>query len=84
LFKGNISVFRNVGESPFRFSLSHDSAAGYAKHSLTDGFTDRLTKIEIEKSYKNNKFSVMQMVGIRLPQMGFREMLLLMLLMVIL
>ena len=58
LFKGDISVFRNVGESPFRFSLSHDSAAGYAKHSLTDGFTDRLTKIEIEKSYKNNKFSV--------------------------
>ena len=47
LFKGDIAVFRNVGESPFRFALSHDSAAGYASHSFTDGFSDRLTKIEI-------------------------------------
>ena len=57
LFKGDIAVFRNVGESPFRFALSHDSAAGYASHSFTDGFSDRLTKIEIEKSYKKNNFS---------------------------
>ena len=57
LFKGDIAVFRNVGESPFRFALSHDSAVGYAGHPLTDGFSDRLTKIEIEKSYKKNNFS---------------------------
>ena len=57
LFKGDIAVFRNVGESPFRFALSHDSAAGYAGHSFTDGFSDRLTKIEIEKSYKKDNFT---------------------------
>ena len=57
LFKGDIAVFRNVGESPFRFALTHDSATGYAGHSFTDGFSDRLTKIEIEKSYKKNNLS---------------------------
>lgn len=58
LFKGDIAVFRNVGESPFRFSLSHDSAVGYSGHSLTEGFSDRLTKIEIDKSYKKNNLSL--------------------------
>ena len=54
LFKGDIAVFRNVGESPFRFALYHDSSIGYAGHAFNDGFSDRLTKIEIEKSYKKN------------------------------
>ena len=57
LFKGDIAVFRNTGDSPFRFALSHDSAVGYAGHSLSDGYSDRLTRIEIEKSYKKNNFS---------------------------
>ncbi|MBP5519386.1 MAG: hypothetical protein J6X84_02245 [Treponema sp.] len=57
LFMGNISVFRNVGENPFRFSLSHDSAIGYAGHALTDNYSDRTTKIEIARSYKKNHFT---------------------------
>ena len=57
LFKGDIAVFRNVGESPFRFALYHDSSIGYAGHAFNDGFSDRLTKIEIEKSYKKNNIT---------------------------
>ena len=37
-FTGNISVFRSVGESPFRFNFEHNSALGYSNHSLIDNF----------------------------------------------
>ena len=53
-FTGNISVARTIGASPFKFSFEHDSALGYANHSLTDGFSDRTTKLSVEKSYKKN------------------------------
>ena len=54
-FTGNISVARTIGASPFKFSFEHDSASGYAKHSLTDGYSDRTTKLSIEKEYKKNQ-----------------------------
>lgn len=53
-FTGNISVARTIGASPFKFSFEHDSASGYAKHSLTDGYSDRTTKLSVEKQYKKN------------------------------
>ena len=53
-FTGNISVARTIGASPFKFSFEHDAASGYAKHSLTDGFSDRTTKLALEKQYKKN------------------------------
>lgn len=55
-FTGNISVARTVGASPFKFSFEHDSAQGYAQHSLTDGFSDRTTKLSVEKTYRKNHF----------------------------
>ena len=53
-FTGNISVARAVGASPFKFSFEHDSALGYAKHSVTDGYSDRTTKLSVEKNFKKN------------------------------
>ena len=53
-FTGNISVARTVGASPFKFSFEHDSALGYAQHSVTDGFSDRTTRLSVEKQYKKN------------------------------
>ncbi len=55
-FTGNISVARTIGASPFKFSFEHDSASGYALHSLTDGYSDRTTRLSIEKQYKKNRF----------------------------
>ena len=71
-FKGDIAVFRNTGDSPFRFSLSHDSAAGYSGHSLTEGFNDRSTKIEIEKSYKKNNLSLSAQGGYKAQADGLQ------------
>lgn len=53
-FTGDVSVARTIGASPFKFSFEHDAASGYAKHSLTDGFSDRTTKLALEKQYKKN------------------------------
>ena len=50
-FTGNISVARTVGASPFKFSFEHDSALGYATHTVTEGFSDRTTKLSVEKEY---------------------------------
>ena len=53
-FTGNISVFRTAGISPFKFSFEHDSALCYANHSLNEGFSDRTTKLSLEKTFKKN------------------------------
>ena len=53
-FTGNVSVARTTGASPFRFSVQHESALGYAAHSLTDGYSDRTTVLSVEKQYKKN------------------------------
>ena len=53
-FTGNISVARTVGASPFKFSFEHESALGYAQHSVTDGYSDRTTRLSVEKQYKKN------------------------------
>ena len=56
-FKGDLSLVMNPDENPFQVKLFHDSAIGYAMHALTDGYSDRLTKINIDKSYRKNNFS---------------------------
>ncbi len=53
-FTGNISVARTVGANPFKISFEHDTAQGYARHSVTEGYSDRTTKLSIEKQYKKN------------------------------
>ncbi len=55
-FTGNFSVARAVGASPFKFSFEHESALGYATHLVTDGFSDRTTKLSIDKTYNKNNF----------------------------
>ena len=57
LFTGNISVFRSAGDSPFKFSFEHESTLDYSKHSVDENYSDRTTKLEIDKSYKKNNFS---------------------------
>lgn len=57
MFLGDFSMFRAIGDSPFKLGFSYNSAVGYAGHSLTDGFNDRTTKFTLEKSYRKNQFS---------------------------
>lgn len=57
MFLGDFSMFRTIGDSPFKLGFSYNSAVGYAGHSLTDGFNDRTTKLTLEKSYHKNQFS---------------------------
>lgn len=56
LFKGDFSVFRLSGLSPFKLYFGHDSSAAYGSHALTDGFSDRSTNLTIEKSFQKNSF----------------------------
>ena len=56
LFKGDFSVFRLSGLSPFKLSFGHDSSIGYVNHAITDGFSDRSTNLNIEKSFQLNQF----------------------------
>ena len=56
LFEGNFSVFRQTGDNPFKISFNHDSAAGYAGHSLNDGYFDSLTSMELEKKLTHKNF----------------------------
>lgn len=53
-FTGNVSVARTIGANPFKISFEHEAALAYAKHSLTDGYSDRVTKLSAEKKYKKN------------------------------
>ena len=53
-FTGNISVARTAGANPFKVSFEHDTALKYAKHSVTDGFSDRSTRLGLEKEYHKN------------------------------
>lgn len=57
-FTGNISVARTVGANPFKFSFEHDSTLGYANHTVTEGYSDRNTKLSVEKKYKKNKLEM--------------------------
>ncbi len=56
LFKGDFSVFRLSGLSPFKLSFGHDSSMSYVNHAVTDGFNDRSTNLNIEKSFQYNQF----------------------------
>lgn len=57
MFLGDFSIFRTIGDSPFKLGFSYNSAVGYAGHLSTDGFNDRITKLTLEKSYHKNQFS---------------------------
>lgn len=57
-FIGDVSLFRSDGDSPYKISFTHDQAFAYVNHSITDNFSDRTTKLELEKSYKKNNLSL--------------------------
>lgn len=57
LFTGNFSVFRLSGDSPFKLSFEHNSAIGYGNHSLTEGYSDRTTVLQVEKYFQKNQFN---------------------------
>ena len=56
LFIGDFSLFRQIGNSPFKLSFSHDSAVGYSGKALTDSFSDRTTNIVLDKSFKHETY----------------------------
>jgi len=56
LIYGDFSVYELSAESPFKIAFTHDSAAGYAKHSLNDGFNDSLTSMDLEKGLTAGNF----------------------------
>jgi len=56
LFKGDFSVFRLSGLSPFKLAFGHDSSMAYVNHAITEGFNDRSTNLNVEKSFQQNQF----------------------------
>ena len=56
-FIGDVSLYRATGDSPYKISFAHDQAFSYVNHSITDNFSDRTTKLEIEKSYHKNNLN---------------------------
>lgn len=55
LFKGDFSVYRLDGLSPFRLNFSHNSAAGYAGKSLTEGYNHRDTLMSADRTLTKEK-----------------------------
>lgn len=58
LFTGEFSVFKVTPESPFKIYFLYDSAAGYANHLLTDGFSDQTVNFTVDKGYSKNNLSL--------------------------
>ena len=58
LFTGEFSVFKVTPESPFKIYFLYDSAAGYANHLLTDGFSDQTVNFAVDKGYSKNNLSL--------------------------
>lgn len=56
LIGGDFSVYELSPTSPFKLSFTHNSAAGYANNSLTEGFNDSTTSMSFEKSAKVKNF----------------------------
>lgn len=58
LITGNFKIYRQTGSSPFKVEFGHDSANGYARNSLTSGYSDRDTYIAAEKLFKLKKMKL--------------------------
>lgn len=52
LFKGDFSVYRQ-DENPFTLEFHHNSQAGFAKKSLTQGYNTRDTSMSVERTFEN-------------------------------
>jgi len=55
---GDFKVYRLNKKSPFEFSFLHDSASGYSRTSLNEGYNDSTTKIGIDKAYVFDKVNL--------------------------
>ena len=56
LIKGDLAVSYLTEKNLFEIDFSHDSAAAYTNHSLTENYFDRNTSLEINNSFKNKNF----------------------------
>lgn len=59
-FIGDFSVYKSIGENPFKIEFSHLSKNGYGKHKAGDGFFDSKTRLFAEKTItaKNTDFII--------------------------
>lgn len=49
-FIGDFSVYKSIGENPFKIEFSHLSKNGYGKHKAGDGFFNSSTRLFAEKT----------------------------------
>ncbi len=54
-FTGDFSLYRSQGNNPFLLKFGHESASGYSRESLSDGFFDTSTDISGEKTFTGDK-----------------------------
>ena len=59
-FIGDFSVYKSIGENPFKIEFSHLSNNSYGKHKAGDGFFDSNTRLFAEKTItvKNTDFII--------------------------
>ena len=50
-FAGDFEISRLYGADPFKVSFSHNSASGFAGHTLAQGYNESLTSINLEKDF---------------------------------
>lgn len=48
---GEFNLFQIDEKNPLALNFTHDSAYGYANHSLLNGYSDRNTQINLEKTF---------------------------------
>lgn len=56
-FTGDFSLFNSDKKNPFKLDFLHNSAVGYAGHSLSEGFYDRNTRFYISKGFTKEKYN---------------------------
>jgi len=49
-FKGDFSIYRASGSSPFEIDFSHESAEGFAREKADEGFFERKSSVKGKKS----------------------------------
>ena len=54
-FIGDFSVYKSIGENPFKIEFSHFSKNGYGKHKAGDGFFNSSTRLFAEKTITAKK-----------------------------
>ena len=52
-FKGDFSIYRVSGDSPFQIDFSHESTEGFARKKANEGFFERNTAIHGKKSFSS-------------------------------